>query len=410
MAQTSGFFNAIIEGGNPDRAYDAEDFAKYFAAFIGNGVFAHNLNKLKVAPGDNNLSVKVKSGRAFCNGYWFNSDSDKTLLLSSNTSYNPRWDGIVLSFDFDSRTAALEVKTGIPTPTYDAGKQYIYNNLSRNLSSVYQFCLAIVRVPANTITYQVTSSDIFDVRSGKYCGWVTGLVEQYDFSAITEQLQSEFDTWFEHMKDQLSEDAAGELQYQIDLLNYTVSAQTPVVLYENYSKRILPIYDEDFDASTDVIQLSQNAINFSELEIWYRDGAPTTVKENQTYPTVKVKIPEILEQFLNIEFFLTYSNAGNNYGISLDFSYGGFGFGGAGGPIRTDRIYKTGASRTIISSVQQSGNVPNARIDANSYTYGVDIVKIVGYGNRNLLPIPSRNGYSESTTNSYIDTVQEVIV
>lgn len=409
MSQTSGFFNSVIVNGEPDRAYSAAEFAKYFEAFIGDGVFAHNLNKLKVAPGDNNLSVKVKSGRAFCGGYWFNSDSDVSLLLESNLSYNPRWDAVVLNFNYTTRTAQLSIMTGTSASSYNTGRQYIYQNLSRDKATLYQLCLAIVRVPANTITYQVTSSDIFDVRSGKYCGWVTGLVEQYDFSAITEQLQSEFNAWFEHMKDQLSEDAAGELQYQIDLLNHAVSAQTPVVLYENYSKRILPFYDENFDASTDVIQLSQNVINFSELEIWYRGGLGT-VKENQTFSTVKVKIPETLEQLFNVEFFLTESAANGNNDDFLDFYYGSFAFSPPVGQIRADKIYKTGISNTIIHRMKQSGNVPNARMEHYSDSYGVDIVKIVGYGNRNLLPIPSRNGYSESTTNSYIDTVKEVIV
>lgn len=59
MSESSGFFNAkVLEGGEYDRIYLAEDFAKYFASFVGNGVFAKKLNALQVvADSGMNLSL-----------------------------------------------------------------------------------------------------------------------------------------------------------------------------------------------------------------------------------------------------------------------------------------------------------------------------------------------------------------
>ena len=63
MAEYSGFFNANeTQSGVYDRVYNAEDFAKYFALFVGNGVFINPANQLKVVP-KTGLTVTVKAGR-----------------------------------------------------------------------------------------------------------------------------------------------------------------------------------------------------------------------------------------------------------------------------------------------------------------------------------------------------------
>ena len=81
MAQTSGFFNSRLDSqGNFDRVYLAEQFASYFSNFIGNGVFAHLLDKFVVTAGTG-LSVNVGTGKAFCKGYWFESDANETLSI-----------------------------------------------------------------------------------------------------------------------------------------------------------------------------------------------------------------------------------------------------------------------------------------------------------------------------------------
>ena len=47
MAEQSGFFNAHLIDGEYDRVYLAEHFAKYFASFIGNGIFGGKSNELQ---------------------------------------------------------------------------------------------------------------------------------------------------------------------------------------------------------------------------------------------------------------------------------------------------------------------------------------------------------------------------
>ena len=61
--ETSGFFNAEkLANGNMDRVYLAEFFAKYFASFIGNGVFGGRMSALQVVP-NGDFAVTVQSGQ-----------------------------------------------------------------------------------------------------------------------------------------------------------------------------------------------------------------------------------------------------------------------------------------------------------------------------------------------------------
>ena len=48
MSQECGFFNAQLNGEEYDRVYLAEQFAAYFASFIGNGVFGKSMQQLEV--------------------------------------------------------------------------------------------------------------------------------------------------------------------------------------------------------------------------------------------------------------------------------------------------------------------------------------------------------------------------
>lgn len=77
MAFTCGFFNAVMDGGgNPDRAYDAKDMSRIFDGLIQDGVYAHVGEKFAVTINlDNDLQVKVGTGRAWLSHTWSYNDS-----------------------------------------------------------------------------------------------------------------------------------------------------------------------------------------------------------------------------------------------------------------------------------------------------------------------------------------------
>lgn len=212
MSQTSGFFESIVdETGEYDRVYYASQFAKYFSRFVGNGVFADPTDQLKVeALGSGNMSVLVKKGMAFINGYWFEVDANETITLGNSSTDYARWDAIVVRCDMSERTIQLAVKQG----NYDESptKPAIVQN-----DETYELCLAYIYVEKEAI--EVYAKDITDTRPNEsVCGFVAALIEQLQTSALFAQYQGIFDSWFTALKAEVrdivnvvSEDPEGAL-------------------------------------------------------------------------------------------------------------------------------------------------------------------------------------------------------
>ena len=212
MPETSGFFNAQLVEGEPDRAYEATDFANYYANLIGNGVFANPSNQLKAVSNEfDGLSIRLTAGNAYINGYWYNLSEDIILDFESNNSAVTRWDNIIISLDLNLRQISAKVVKGTsgayrPTPV-----------LIRD-EFEYQLCIAQVSILKGMT--KITDSQIYDLRGDtRVCGWVTGLVNQIDTTDLFSQYDSEFSDWFNTIQNKLSDNTAGKLQAQIDELS-----------------------------------------------------------------------------------------------------------------------------------------------------------------------------------------------
>ena len=98
MAIISGMFNSI----DGDRRYDASWFARYFATFIGNGVFPNPSTGLQVLEGGN-MTTTVKAGNGWINGYFIKNDSDYILQHDLADGVLKRIDRIVMRLNHLSR-------------------------------------------------------------------------------------------------------------------------------------------------------------------------------------------------------------------------------------------------------------------------------------------------------------------
>lgn len=213
MAEQCGFFNAETgDTGDYDRVYLAQDFAKYFASFIGNGVFAKFANKLQVISTDiPSMAVIVSSGQAWINGYWYENTDNMQLSIDVADGVLSRIDSIVLRWGASERTMWLTVIKGTPSSQPQAPE-------IERTGDYYDLQLATVSIPAGASS--ITQAEITDTRPvDEVCGWVEGVVDQIDATNLFAQFQSAFDQWFEHIKGQLSTDQAGNLQVQIDNIN-----------------------------------------------------------------------------------------------------------------------------------------------------------------------------------------------
>ncbi|WP_053070068.1 hypothetical protein [Clostridium sp. K25] len=180
--QRSSFFNAVIsKEGVPDRSYLAEDFARYFSTFIGNGVFPNPSSQLQVVATDDNMNIRLKKGFAWINGYMYENTDDYILMLDVADGVLDRIDRVVLRLDFLKRTIEAIVKKGDWSSTAKA------KDLQRD-SDAYEIALADIKVSKGAIS--ISQQDITDLRFNKeLCGLVHATVEQIDSTVIFNQFQ-----------------------------------------------------------------------------------------------------------------------------------------------------------------------------------------------------------------------------
>ena len=245
------FFDSIIGAdGQPDRAFGAGDFSKYFGTLIKNGIFPNPSSNFQIMGDQNNMTVKSEAGLAWIEGHLGYDDSVYILNIDKADSTMDRIDRIVLRLDTLERCIKWVVKKGefsvspIPKP------------LQRDADG-YEIAIADVRVGKGVS--KITQSAITDLRMNtELCGWVTGTVTQIDTSTLFNQLEQwkteyieatntwtteqeqaflnwkqlfetaatdwrageeqKFDEWLQSIKGKLSGDVAGNLQNQIEEL------------------------------------------------------------------------------------------------------------------------------------------------------------------------------------------------
>ncbi|MDR7695831.1 hypothetical protein [Lactococcus lactis] len=194
---------------NGDRLYDADDFMRFFAAFLKTGVVMSYKGGLRVRSAQNGMNIQVGSGSAVIGGSSYLNDADIGIQVNVASSIQDRVDSVVLRMDKNARTTQLFYKPGDTT-------------VARN-DTTYELQLATISVKTNAT--QITDADITDMRSDTtVCGWSTpfdnisvdGIVDQYKI--IFEQKDLEFQTWFQNLKNQLDDNQASNLQNQIDNL------------------------------------------------------------------------------------------------------------------------------------------------------------------------------------------------
>lgn len=222
MAVTGNDYGLFWNSVNEDRTYNADSFELWLKKFFTSGVFNGELQVTAYS----GVTVAVSGGYANVDGKVMFAPQQAEITLDAPNSTYPRIDTIVIRRDNTERQITIEKVTGAysgssPVPTAPV-----------RTGGIYELVLAQIYVGAGASI--ITQADITDTRmDSDICGYVTGTVEEIDFSQISAQFESylsqfeaenldAFEDWFEHMKDQLSEDAAGHLQAEIDDMNELV--------------------------------------------------------------------------------------------------------------------------------------------------------------------------------------------
>lgn len=178
MAITYGFFNSV----NGDRKYNAKNIGRYLHGIVSSGVYADTSSSLQVLAGDG-LQVQVQAGRAMLDYHYMENDAPLPLTLSTGGTQD-RIDAIVAVLDVTNRLCKIEVKEGTPaaSPTVPT---------VRRSDTTKEYMLAYVRVAKYATT--ITQENITDTRpDNSVCGWVHGLIEQVDTSALHKQYEDAY--------------------------------------------------------------------------------------------------------------------------------------------------------------------------------------------------------------------------
>lgn len=257
MADKNVNGHAYFYNSKSDRYYNADGISDFLSPFFKQGVFN---GTCKITANDN-MSVSMAVGYS-----WVGLDGSTVKRLKHFTE--------IQTFDIETASGTLDRIDTIVVRRNDTDRDITAAYVKGSLSSepvptaptrsgaVYEIVLAQIKVPAGTV--KVTQDMITDTRmNSDLCGWVVSNVEEVDFSQITAQFeafftayegkaatrystfndymallqqqgdtkyaelvaafntytaqqQSDFSTWFTSMKGQLSTDAAGNLQSEID--------------------------------------------------------------------------------------------------------------------------------------------------------------------------------------------------
>ena len=214
MSVTYGFYNAK----DHDRQYDAVQLSSIFDGLINDGIYA-TIGDAFVITAGSNMSVTVGTGRAWFNHTWTYNDAKLILTIPNSEVLLDRYDAVVLETNDadDVRANSIKVISGVAASS--PKKPDLTND-----THTHQYPLAYIKVPANSTS--VSQANIENCIGTSACPFVTGIVDTIDATTLFKQWNSEFDIWFDGMKGQLSTDAAGNLQVQINALKNTISTTT----------------------------------------------------------------------------------------------------------------------------------------------------------------------------------------
>jgi len=280
MSLTYGFFNSV----DGDRMYNAIQVSSIFDGIIEDGIFGSIGDAFQVLA-TTGLGTSVGTGRAWFDHTWTYNDAVIQIVLDGSDPILPRYDAIILEVDESVGVRANSIKkvTGTPATTP------VYPTLT-NTEYVHQYPFAYILVNGGATS--ITQASITSMIGQGACPFVTGPLSVVSTNDLVAQWEEEFNTWFDQMQDQLSEEAAGNLQLQINNHNHGESTSTPVVTagIENGAVTI----DKLASSSVDDTKIEERVPILTERQgssntEWF-EGTISNPGSEQNYDVDRVKI------------------------------------------------------------------------------------------------------------------------
>lgn len=323
----SGFFNAIMQDGVPDRTYNCDDLNEFLKGLVSeNGIYAEVSSACQVVA-SSGMNVVVKTGKGQIGFNWFEIESDTTLEIAKSDVVLNRIDRVVIQRSLTNRNTVIYVKQGTlasnPTPP----------TLTRN-ESVYEIALADILVSKNISA--ITTSLITDQRSNNnVCGWIVGLIEQFDTTTLFNQYEEaqdnfinnqtqNFNNWFNGIKEEVK---ATSLYREYRSLYATVNANEQdisipsTILFDNNGLDVLEVIINGLVANDNQYSISDDGTSIhltsplsvigTKVEFVNKKSVEGTVAESTVLRV------EALEKKVNDNYNCCYDATGENDNVKL---------------------------------------------------------------------------------------------
>lgn len=220
MTVSSGFFNSV----NHDRLYDAEQLSSIFDGVIVDGVYENVGEAFNVtAYPDAYNTVLVGTGRAWFDHTWTLNDSRFSITLDPPNEMLGRIDAIVIDVNKERDTrknSIIYLKGDEATPDFPP--------TLINTENHHQYPIAYITRHAEQ-NGPISQSDIEITVGTGACPIATGVLEAQNLENLMQQLDAEFNEWWDGIKDLLDENTATNLQNQIDAINEKLNGDTALV-------------------------------------------------------------------------------------------------------------------------------------------------------------------------------------
>lgn len=247
--QKATFFNSK----DGDRKYNASDWANYFKPLFVSGVFNGDL----FVSAGTGMQVVVATGYAWLEGYGYNNTEDLVIDLEVASGNLNRYDAIKVKLDLSARTITAYADKGgnAASPTKPTNERS---------DTVFEITIAEIYIAAGTT--QITQSMITDTRmNSAKCGWVTGSVDQIDFTKVDEQFKQFFKEKIAQIEADVTEfeDGIGERntnadnyleQYKQDVDEDKLKADEFLETFKQYLQNYTSQHQAEFETWVETIK------------------------------------------------------------------------------------------------------------------------------------------------------------
>lgn len=182
-------FDTKKVNGTYDREYIAEDFARYFRAFISSGVFMEKPANLQIIA-NSDMTVTLKPGDIIIDGYRYENEADIVIQLDPADGVLNRIDRIAITWSKEDRDIHYTVQKGAIEYEPSAPE-------ARRTAEYKDYVLADIYVAAGAIS--IRQADITDQRlNSALCGLAMAFCK-----IDTTQVFNQFMDWFQKIKEEV---------------------------------------------------------------------------------------------------------------------------------------------------------------------------------------------------------------